>query len=105
MPQGIEHAAGTAALILGRRDAGILDAGETRAVADLCSKVLGADLLATLTGIWTAAHRCADHDAATMLAHAREWCDALDSAAPTRPVPEDLGRFLQIIGSLVDVCR
>ncbi|MGW1235023.1 hypothetical protein [Streptomyces californicus] len=88
--QGIEHAAGVAALILGRRDAGILDGGETRAVADLCEKVLGADLLATCTGIWTAAHQCADHDATTMLAHAQNWCDALDAAAPALPVPEDL---------------
>ncbi|GAB7185679.1 hypothetical protein ATKI12_5510 [Kitasatospora sp. Ki12] len=92
--QGAEHAASVAALILGRRDAGILDAGETRAVADLCEQVLGADLLATLTRIWNAAHRCADHDAATMLAHAREWCDALDTAAPALPVPEDLTDLL-----------
>ncbi|MEW1757511.1 hypothetical protein AB0393_13480 [Streptomyces cyaneofuscatus] len=88
--QGIEHAAGVAALILGRRDAGILDAGETRAVADLCEKVLGADLLATLSRIWTAAHQCADHDATAMLAHGQNWCDALDAAAPALPVPEDL---------------
>ncbi|MFD0274317.1 hypothetical protein ACFVHB_10465 [Kitasatospora sp. NPDC127111] len=93
--QGIEHAAGVAALILGRRDVGILDAGETRAVADLCEHVLGADLLATLTGIWAAAHQCADHDAATMLAHAREWCEALDAAAPSLPAPpEDLTDLL-----------
>ncbi|MFJ4973575.1 hypothetical protein, partial [Streptomyces sp. NPDC088755] len=88
--QGIEHAAGVAALILGRRDAGILDAGETHAVADLCEKVLGADLLATLTNIWTSAHQCADHDATSMLTHAQNWCDALDAAAPALPVPENL---------------
>ncbi|WP_411574836.1 hypothetical protein [Streptomyces fradiae] len=92
--QGIEQAAGTAALILGRRDAGILDAGETKAVADLCEKVLGADLLATLTRIWTAAHQCADHDATAMLAHAQDWCDALDTAAPSQPVPENLTDLL-----------
>ncbi|MET8623695.1 hypothetical protein ABZW30_08055 [Kitasatospora sp. NPDC004669] len=92
--QGVEHAASVAALMLGRRDAGILDAGETKAVADLCEKVLGADLLATLTGIWTAAHRCADHNATTMLAHAQDWCDALDTAAPALPVPEDLTDLL-----------
>ncbi|MEU9059148.1 hypothetical protein AB0D13_09790 [Streptomyces sp. NPDC048430] len=92
--QGIEHAAGVAALVLGRRDVGILDAGETRAVADLCEKVLGADLLATLTRIWTAAHQCADHDATAMLAHGQAWCDALDAAAPARPVPENLTDLL-----------
>ncbi|QKW20655.1 hypothetical protein HUT16_17680 [Kitasatospora sp. NA04385] len=101
--QGIAHAAGTAALILGRRDAGILDAGETQAMANLCKKVLGADLLATLTGIWTAAHQCADHDAATMLAHAQDWCAALDSAAPTRPVPENLADLLsKAVGVVMD---
>lgn len=92
--QGIEHAAGVAALVLGRRDVGILDAGETRAVADLCEKVLGAPLLATLTSIWTAAHQCADHDATTMLAHAQKWCDALDAATPALPVPENLADLL-----------
>lgn len=92
--QGIEHAASVAALILGRRDVGILDAGETRAVADLCEQVLGADLLATLTRIWRAAHQCADHDAQTMLAHAQDWCDALDIAAPALPMPANLADLL-----------
>ncbi|WP_433892546.1 hypothetical protein [Streptomyces sp. CA-111067] len=93
--QGVEQAASVAALMLGRRDAGILDAGETQAVADLCQRVLGADLLATLTGIWTAAHRCADHDATTMLAHAQDWCDALETAAPALPpAPQDLTDLL-----------
>ncbi|MFE1895213.1 hypothetical protein [Streptomyces yangpuensis] len=92
--QGIEHAASVAALILGRRDVGILDAGETKAVADLCEKVLGADLLTTLTRIWTAVHQCADHDATTMLGHAQEWCDALDAAAPALPVPAGLADLL-----------
>ncbi|MEU4922258.1 hypothetical protein AB0G29_23260 [Streptomyces parvus] len=101
--QGIEHAASVAALILGRRDVGILDAGETRAVADLCEKVLGADLLATLTRVWTAAHQCADHDATTMLAHAQEWCDALDIAAPALPVPENLVDLLSgAVGVVMD---
>ncbi|WP_329283895.1 hypothetical protein [Streptomyces sp. NBC_00691] len=101
--QGIEHAASVAALILGRRDVGILDAGETKAVADLCEKVLGADLLTTLTRIWTAAHQCADHDATTMLGHAQEWCDALDVAAPALPVPENLTDLLSgAVGVVMD---
>ncbi|MGW2658352.1 hypothetical protein ACWC1D_32465 [Streptomyces sp. NPDC001478] len=101
--QGIEQAAAVAALVLGRRDVGILDAGETRAVTDLCEKVLGANLLATLTRIWTAAHRCADHDATAMLAHGQEWCDALDAAAPARPVPENLTDLLSgAVGVVMD---
>ncbi|MFE4514039.1 VWA domain-containing protein [Kitasatospora sp. NPDC056783] len=99
--QGVEHAASVAALILGRRDAGILDAGETRAVADLCERALGADLLATLTGIWTAAHRASDHDATTMLQHAQDWCDALDTAAPALPMPEDLTDLLSAAATVV----
>ncbi|GGL34416.1 hypothetical protein GCM10010095_19620 [Streptomyces anthocyanicus] len=101
--QGIEQAAAAAALILGRRDVGILDAGETRAVADLCEKVLGENLLTTLTRIWTAAHQCADHDATTMLAHGQEWCDALDTAAPALPVPENLTDLLSgAVGAVMD---
>ncbi|MEY9961027.1 VWA domain-containing protein [Streptacidiphilus sp. MAP5-52] len=99
--QGIDQAASVAALILGRRDAGILDAGETKAVATLCEDVLGADLLATLTGIWTAAHRCADHDATTMLTHAEDWCDALDAAAPALPIPVDLTDLLAAAVTIV----
>ncbi|WP_406227681.1 hypothetical protein [Streptomyces anthocyanicus] len=99
--QGIEQAAAAAALVLGRRDAGILDAGETRAVADLCEKVLGANLLTTLTRIWTAAHQCADHDATTMLARGQQWCDALDAAAPRLPVPENLTDLLSGAVSVV----
>ncbi|GGS80252.1 hypothetical protein GCM10010286_00920 [Streptomyces toxytricini] len=101
--QGIERAAAVAALVLGRRDVGILDAGETRAVAGLCEKVLGAGLLATLTRIWTAAHQRADHDATTMLAHAHKWCDALDTAAPALPVPENLTDLLSgAVGVVMD---
>ncbi|MFD3415291.1 hypothetical protein [Streptomyces cyaneofuscatus] len=101
--QGVEQAAGVAALVLGRRDVGILDAGETRAVADLCEKVLGAPLLATLSRIWTAAHQCADDDATTMLAHAQRWCDALDAAAPALPVPENLADLLSgAVGVVMD---
>ncbi|MGW2594891.1 hypothetical protein ACWCXC_32125 [Streptomyces sp. NPDC001515] len=101
--QGIEQAAAAAALILGRRDAGVLDAGETRAVADLCEKVLGADLLATLTRVWTGAHQCADDDATTMLALGQEWCDALDAAGPVLPVPEGLTDLLSgAVGVVMD---
>ncbi|MEU2145135.1 MULTISPECIES: hypothetical protein [Streptomyces albovinaceus subgroup] len=101
--QGIEHAAGVAALVLGRRDVGILDAGETRAVADLCEKVLGANLLATLTHIWSAAHQCPDHDVTAMLAHGQSWCDALDAAAPVLPVPENLIDLLSgAVGIVMD---
>ncbi|MEU4113287.1 hypothetical protein AB0F71_02145 [Kitasatospora sp. NPDC028055] len=99
--QGIRHAAGVAALILGRRDVGILDAGETRAVAELCERVLGAELLATLTGIWTAAHQVADHDDATMLAHGKAWCDALDTVSPSLPLPPGLTDLLSDAAGVV----
>ncbi|MFE0766686.1 VWA domain-containing protein, partial [Streptomyces smyrnaeus] len=70
-------AAYAAGLILARRDAGILDDDETRALNEAVSNILGSDLLATLGGIWQAAHKTADTDGDAMLDHARAWCDAL----------------------------
>jgi hypothetical protein len=81
------QAARAAGLILGRRDAGILEPGEAEPVARTVGNILGPGLLATLTTIWQAAHGTADDDAAAMEAHARAWCEAL-GAAPDKPAPE-----------------
>lgn len=83
-PDSPWSAASAAALILARRDAGILEPGETAALEQAVAKILGEVTLAALTEIWNAAHRCEDHDAETMLAHGRAWCEAvaLDAAAP-----------------------
>lgn len=75
-----------AALILARRDAGILDPDETQPVEHAVTGILGQGLLDTLTAIWTAAHTTADEDTQAMLAHAEAWCRAL-GAAPHQPEP------------------
>ena len=69
------HAAG---LLLARVDAGVLDEDEVTAVTDTVTAILGTDVLATLRGIWRAAHQTGDDDAETMLRLGREWCRALD---------------------------
>ncbi|GGU11765.1 hypothetical protein GCM10010289_36350 [Streptomyces violascens] len=79
-------AATAAALILTRRDAGILDPDETEPVHDSVTQILGPDLLATLTAIWTAAHITGDTDGQAMLNHAEAWCQALN-ANPVAPEP------------------
>ncbi|WP_037606746.1 vWA domain-containing protein [Streptacidiphilus rugosus] len=85
-PTTVWHTAQAAALILARRDAGILDPDETQPLAQLAEQILGSDLLTELTRIWQAVHATADADADTMLDHARAWCDALNNA-PTAPPP------------------
>ncbi|MDI5973730.1 VWA domain-containing protein [Streptomyces sp. SL13] len=75
-----------AALILARRDAGILDPDEAQPVEDTVLGILGQDLLNNLAAIWTAVHTTGDEDAAAMLGHAEAWCQAL-GAAPDRPEP------------------
>ncbi|MEY9936989.1 hypothetical protein [Streptacidiphilus sp. MAP5-3] len=81
------HTAHAAALVLARRDAGILDPDEAQPLHDLAEQVLGPDLLAELTRIWHDAHTTGDTDAAAMLDHARAWCDALNTDPTTPPPP------------------
>lgn len=80
------QAACAAGLILGRRDAGILDPHETEPLEHLVARILGRDLLKTLAKIWQAAHTTADTDWRAMLDHARAWCHAL-GIDPTQPEP------------------
>ncbi|QHA07853.1 VWA domain-containing protein [Streptomyces broussonetiae] len=80
------EAAGAAGLILGRRDAGILDPDETEPLHHAVHRILGEETLARLQMIWTAAHATADDDTSSMLAHARAWCEAL-GAPPDQPQP------------------
>lgn len=99
------QAAAAAGLILARRDAGILDPDETAPLEQTVSGILGHDLLATLAGIWTAAHATADQDEQAMLGHATAWCQAL-GAEPTGPEPApdptaQRGELADIIGKVV----
>lgn len=99
------QAATAAALILARRDAGILDDDETQALQNMVTGILGKNLLATLSAIWRAAHTTDDQDTQAMLEHARAWCDALgtDSRKP-EPVLDPIGRpgeLAEAIGKVV----
>lgn len=104
------QAAMACGLILARRDAGILDEGESEALEQTVTTVLGPDLLATLTAIWRAAHATADEDTPAMLEHARAWCQALN-AEPGQPEPTpDLacggrGALAAAIGTVVGRVR
>ncbi|MFE0276030.1 VWA domain-containing protein [Streptomyces sp. NPDC058992] len=99
------QAAAAAGLILARRDAGILDPEETAPLEQMVGGILGHDLLATLAGIWTAAHATADEDEQAMLGHAAAWCRALgvDPAGP-EPAPDPTaqsGELADVIGKVV----
>ncbi|GAA2467426.1 VWA domain-containing protein [Streptomyces mauvecolor] len=105
------QAATVAALILARRDAGILDPDETEPVHDSVTQILGPDLLATLTAIWTAAHTTGDTDGQAMLNHAEAWCQALSAnPAALEPAPdsqpgEHTGGLATAIGAVLGRVR
>ncbi|MEU5930615.1 VWA domain-containing protein [Streptomyces antimycoticus] len=101
-PSNRWQAARAAGLILARRDAGILDPDETEPLEQTVTSILGPDLLATLTQIWTAAHATADDDAPGMLDHAHAWCQALGTPA-TAPEPTGggpVGELAEAIGKV-----
>ncbi|MEU8974837.1 VWA domain-containing protein [Streptomyces monashensis] len=83
------QAGAAAALLLARRDAGILDPDETQPLHETLTTLLGPDLLDTLTAIWTAAHATADDDAQAMMTHAAAWCHALGASPGTPPPAPD----------------
>ncbi|MFD7655369.1 hypothetical protein ACFV4N_15470 [Actinosynnema sp. NPDC059797] len=70
-------AARTAALLLGRADAGVLGRVEVGPVARVVQDVLGVDTLIELRKVWTRAIGTADDDGQTMLALGRRWCEIL----------------------------
>ncbi|WP_436778236.1 hypothetical protein [Yinghuangia sp. YIM S09857] len=89
-PDDAWSAALAAGLILARRDAEILEPAEVSHIERIVTGILSADTLATLAGIWAAAHQVADHDADAMLALGRAWCEAVgsDATGPERR-PDD----------------
>jgi hypothetical protein len=76
-PATPREAGSAAALVLARRDAGILEPAETADVAAQVEKAIGADALKRLEDTWKAAHQVADDDARTMVRLARRWCRIL----------------------------
>ena len=94
------EAGSAAALLLARRDAGILEPAETADIAVKVEKAIGADVLKRLEATWQAAHRAADDDARTMVRLARRWCRILGidpDAAPPAPIETGLSDLLDAI--------
>ena len=79
-----------AAVILGRVDAGVLNAHETRRVDRVIGDMLGLDVLDELRRTWREGQTVADTDAATMMELGRRWCEAL-GLDPDAEVPEAPG--------------
>ncbi|WP_301175491.1 VWA domain-containing protein [Actinomadura geliboluensis] len=80
------NAGRAAALLLARTDAGILEPGETKPVAEAVLGVLGPSRLSALAALWHRAHATADDDAEAMMDLGRRWCRILD-VNPDRPAP------------------
>lgn len=76
-PDSPWSAASAAALVLARRDAGILEPAETTELETEVAAILGEQTLAALAEIWNAAHDTEDQDAETMLALGAAWCQAV----------------------------
>ncbi|WP_346132343.1 hypothetical protein [Streptomyces carpaticus] len=70
-------AATAAALVLARRDAGVLDPDERRAVETAVTRTLVPDVMQALTTSWQGNHDTADDDGVEMLVHADTWCQVL----------------------------
>ncbi|WP_432850647.1 VWA domain-containing protein [Amycolatopsis sp. CA-161197] len=70
-------AAHSAALLLARVDAGVLNRREVTRVERVVRDILGTDTLTQLRVIWRAAHRTADDNAAAMIELGRRWCDTV----------------------------
>ncbi|MFF9786291.1 VWA domain-containing protein [Streptomyces nigrescens] len=81
-PHGPDHAdrwraAATAALILGRVDAGVLSKREAEPVRAEAAKVLGSKDLAVLRTLWRRALKLTDGDQAGLLRVARRWVEVV----------------------------
>lgn len=79
-------AARSAALLLGRADAGMLTKIEVGPVTRVVQDVLGVDTLLELRAVWTKALCTADEDGDTMLDLGRRWCEVLGTD-PDAPDP------------------
>ena len=80
-----QGAAQAAALVLARRDAGVLYSREVAPIREAVEAILGTDTLSELEGIWRRALALADDDVEGILAAGHAWCHAVD----TDTEPED----------------
>jgi hypothetical protein len=77
----------SAALILAREDAGILETAEAEPVARAVAAAIGEGKLGQLRQVWREAHATADDDAKGMVRLGRRWCRIL-GVAPDQPAPK-----------------
>jgi hypothetical protein len=99
-PASPREAGLAAALLLAREDAGILEPGETAAVAARVEAVIGPDALARLRATWREAHEVPDGDMRAMTRLARRWCRILGidpDAAPPAPLQISISDLLDAI--------
>ncbi|MFD6463759.1 hypothetical protein ACFWFG_37875, partial [Streptomyces roseolus] len=95
-------AAHTAALMLARIDAGVLDAGECAPTAAAIEEILGRDILRQLRSLWRIAHRLSDTNTYGMLELGRRWFALIGPAPHTTPQPDSpLGQA--VTGSLTGI--
>ncbi|ROO52822.1 hypothetical protein EDC02_7766 [Micromonospora sp. Llam0] len=85
-------AAASAALVLARVDAGVIDPDEAEQLRRAVARILRPTLLKTLTSIWRDAHQVPDDDTDAMLALGRRWCDTLGVDPDTPPPPPGTGQ-------------
>lgn len=78
-------AATSAALVLARVDAGVIEPDEAEQLRRAVVRILCPTLLKTLSSIWSDAHQVPDDDTDAMLALGRRWCDALGVDPDTPP--------------------
>jgi hypothetical protein len=86
-PASAAEAGLSAALILAREDAGILESAEAEPVAQAVAAVLGEEKLGQLRQVWREAHRTRDDDAKGMVRFGRRWCRIL-GIQPDQPAPK-----------------
>jgi len=99
------EAGSAAALLLARRDAGILEPAETADVAAKVEKAIGTDALHRLEATWQQAHQAADDDARAIVRLARRWCRILGlapDAAPPAPIETGISDLLDAIREAID---
>ena len=82
-----DAAARAAALVLARRDAGVLYSREIAPIREAVETILGADTLSKLEGIWRRAQALADDDVAGILAAGEAWCRAVDTDTEPKDTP------------------
>ena len=83
-----DAAARAAALVLARRDAGVLYSREVAPIREAVEAVLGADTLSELEGIWRRALALADDDVAGILAAGEAWCRAVGTDTEPEGTPD-----------------